>query len=103
MTNPSRIIDRQPPQSAYRWLTAPPFDCAACARRIGRDRTHYQLSKVGNPVVCIRCAETRTLHSKFFPDCPHQWHDLFDHLDRVGTRAGIAAALGLWPARKGTP
>lgn len=74
--------------------TAPAFDCRTCTRRIGRT-THYLLAD--GRVVCRRCAESRPMHATAYPDCPDRWHDLLDHLRCVGTRAGIAAHLGLWP------
>jgi hypothetical protein len=73
---------------------APPFDCHRCARRIGKDRTHYLLDT--GRVICCRCL-TKPAHARLYPDCPHAWHDPLDHLDAAGTRAGIAATLGLWP------
>lgn len=74
---------------------APPLDCAICERRIGKTAGHYLLD--GGRLACRRCVETRSLHGRVFPDCPARWHDLLDHLDSTGTRAGIAAKLGLWP------
>lgn len=74
---------------------APPLDCAVCGRRIGKTGGHYLLE--GDQLACTRCAENRSLHAAVFPGCPHAWHDLLDHLEATGTRAGIAARLGLWP------
>jgi hypothetical protein len=79
---------------------APALDCTTCHRRIGRTRAHYLLA--GDRVACTRCVETPGLHGQVYPDCPLPWHDLLDHLDSTGTRAGIAARLGLWPTRKDT-
>jgi hypothetical protein len=77
---------------------APAFDCAACGRRIGKTAGH-NLTDDGR-VLCGRCLGTRRLHARLYPDCPVAWHDLFDHARGVaGTRAGVAAALGLWPER----
>jgi hypothetical protein len=59
---------------------APPLDCAACGRRIGRRAGHFLLDD--RRVVCSRCLER---------------HRLWDQLDSQGTRAGIAHVLGLWP------
>lgn len=73
---------------------APAFDCARCGRRIGKTRTHYLLE--GNRVVCPRCLG-RQAHAALFPDCGVPWHDALDHQGTAGTRAGIAAHLGLWP------
>ncbi len=73
---------------------APAFDCASCGRRIGKTATHHLIG--GSGVVCSRCL-TRPAHARLFPDCPHRWHDVYDHQCSPGTRAGIAAHLGLWP------
>jgi hypothetical protein len=74
---------------------APPFDCARCHRRIGKTAGHI-LIKEGNRVVCSRCID-RAAHRDLFPDCGVRWHDALDHEGNPGTRAGIAAHLGLWP------
>lgn len=77
---------------------APAFDCAACGRRIGKTAGH-NLTDDGR-VMCTRCLGTRRLHRDLYPECPVAWHDLFDHARGVaGTRAGVAAVLGLWPVR----
>jgi hypothetical protein len=47
-------------------------------------------------VACDRCL-TKTAHAALYPDCSHGWHDTLDHLASAGTRAGMAAHLGLWP------
>jgi hypothetical protein len=60
---------------------APPFDCAECGRRIGKAKSHWLL-RDGQAVVCASCY----LHR----------HDA-DEAECSGTRAGIAARLGLWP------
>lgn len=75
---------------------APAFDCAGCGRRIGKASGHYLLSNSDGLVVCARCL-TKAVHARLFPDCPHRWHDTLDHSATCGTRAGIAATLGLWP------
>jgi hypothetical protein len=62
---------------------APVFGCADCGRLIGKKRSHW-LSP-GSRVICIRCHEDR--YGRTHRD---------DHLCH-GTRAGIAAHLGLWP------
>jgi hypothetical protein len=74
---------------------APPLDCHHCGRRIGMRAGHYLLE--GDRLVCSRCIEKRHLHGQLYPDCPDGWHDLLDHLQSTGTRAGIAHVLGLWP------
>ena len=59
---------------------APAFDCALCGQRIGTTRTHYV--RPDQTVVCVGCVDSRKL---------------WDEITRHGTRAGIAAALGMWP------
>ncbi len=77
---------------------APAFDCAACGRRIGKTAGHNLLED--GRVLCTRCLGTKRSHPSLFPDCPVAWHDLHDHARSVaGTRAGVAAVLGLWPER----
>lgn len=75
---------------------APPFDCHHCGRRIGKTRSHWLLDD--GQVICFRCMELgKATHAQIRPGCPHGWHDLFDHSSSNGTRAGIAAVLGMWP------
>ena len=59
---------------------APGFQCAICGMPIGKTRTHYVLRD--GRVICVRCLSK---------------HDLHDDCETQGTRAGIAAHLGLWP------
>lgn len=80
-------------------IPAPPLDCAACQRTIGKGSGHNLTDD--RRVLCMRCLFRRDLHGTFWPDCPLPWHDMFDHTSGVsGTRAGVAAALGLWPTPK---
>lgn len=66
---------------------APPFDCHQCGRRIGARRVHWVLGARADPrVCCTRCIEASA-----------GW----DAVAFAGTRAGVAAELGLWPARYG--
>jgi hypothetical protein len=62
---------------------APAFDCADCRRRIGKMRTHWIM--LGGEVICIHCHESRYARTRIDEHLAH------------GTRAGIAARLGLWP------
>lgn len=32
-------------------------------------------------------------HVRWYPACPHDWHDMFDHGGRFATRAGAWYAL----------
>ncbi len=73
---------------------APAFDCARCGRRIGKTAGHYLIE--GDRVICSRCL-AHPAHAELFPGCERRWHDVLDHLQTTGTRAGIAARLGLWP------
>lgn len=78
---------------------APPLDCAACAQTIGKWAGHNLTDDLR--VLCSRCLFRRDLHRTFWPDCPLRWHDVFDHTKSVAsTRAGVVAALGLWPTPK---
>ena len=77
---------------------APGFDCARCGLPIGKNKTHFLIE--GDRVVCVRCLDKRG-HTDLFPACPHAWHDGWDHDMMHGTRAGIAAHLGLWPRKGG--
>ena len=48
----------------------------------------------GNLLLCSRCTESwhgssRAAHAKQYPDCPTDWHDMWDHFTCSGTRAGI--------------
>jgi hypothetical protein len=61
---------------------APAFDCAMCGRRIGRGRTHWVLRELPRRVICSACTDKR---------------DLYGRIGAHGSRAGIAAHLGLWP------
>lgn len=62
---------------------APLFHCAACDRRIGKERMHF-LSKAG-AVLCVGCVDQG---------------DLYDQMQCSGSRAAIAATLGIWPRDK---
>ena len=85
---------------------APAFDCAECARRIGKNRGHHF---IGYPeqisvdrLLCTRCITStrnvqRQLHGKYYPDCRIGWHDLYDHGTCSASRAAAASLLGLWP------
>jgi hypothetical protein len=77
---------------------APPLDCSVCGRPIGKKAGHYLLE--GDRLACMRCVEKKALHAEIFTDCPHAWHDLLDHLQSTGTRAGMAMRLNLWPAAR---
>ena len=76
---------------------APALDCSLCGRIIGKSGGHNVLDD--GRIVCASCLLTGTRgHARMFPDCPATWHDPGDHARQVGgTRAGTAAALGLWP------
>lgn len=76
---------------------APALDCAACGRVIGKTAAHNVTDDMR--VLCSRCLTGgQRKHAAFFPGCEVPWHDMHDHLKHVaGTRAGAAAALGVWP------
>ena len=73
---------------------APAFNCARCGRHIGKTASHCLTE--GGRVLCTRCLG-RDAHADLFPDCGVRWHDVHDHDGSLGSRAGIAAVLGLWP------
>ena len=58
---------------------APPFDCASCGRRIGKVAGHWI---VDGTVWCTRCVERA---------------NAYDRSAIRGSRAAVAARLGLWP------
>lgn len=74
---------------------APALSCSVCRRTIGKRHSHHLTE--GDRVLCSRCMDDPQMHSRVFPDCPVRWHDMYDHAGSVGTRAGVAAHLGLWP------
>lgn len=80
---------------------APALNCAVCGRVITKGKGHYLTED--DKVVCGRLlrGQDRCVgkagHTVLYPACPERWHDVLDHLQCVGTRAGIAAHLGLWP------
>lgn len=79
---------------------APALICAGCNRPIGKKRLHLVAeTDQGNRVVggCCLGSTTRPLHRSLWPSCPELWHDVYDHSSSSGTRAGVAALLGLWP------
>jgi hypothetical protein len=84
---------------------APPIDCAACGRRIGKRAGHvllgYPDDLAVDKVICLGCmmnhTSTRLLHARFYPNCEHDWHDLWDHQHCGATRAAAAHLLGIWP------
>ncbi|HEY6706076.1 MAG TPA: hypothetical protein VJB61_00580 [Actinomycetota bacterium] len=87
-------VTREVPEGSGRWRAvneparphpgaAPPLDCAVCGRRIGKTRTHFLLND--QRVICERC--------RMRPD-PRVYDD---QVAAMGTRAGIAHVLGLWP------
>ena len=60
---------------------APALDCTECHKRIGKSRGH-NVHHDGR-VLCTRCVERGDLYNQLRYVC--------------GTRAGTAAALGVWP------
>lgn len=100
-------VARELPRGSGRWRavnepgtqhphSAPQLECSLCDRVIGKAAAHFLID--GSHVLCGRCSRATDAHARLFPDCPERWHDIFDHPISQGTRAGIAAALGIWPA-----
>lgn len=71
---------------------APALRCDECGKRIGIRRGHHVLSD-GEILLCGGCRTSysagrgRGMHSKYYPDCPDSWHDMFDHPGHLATRA----------------
>ena len=55
---------------------APALRCDECNKRIGGRRLHCILDKTH--LLCVRCMDHRHLHTKYYPDCPSAWHDMWD-------------------------
>ena len=64
---------------------APALDCHECGKRIGKRRFHCIIDNTR--VLCARCLDQRHLHTKYHPDCPTSWHDMYDHDIKLATRA----------------
>lgn len=87
-------IAREIPRGSGRWRAvnepgrphpreAPQFECSLCGRVIGKKRSVVLLKD--RRVACPGCLNRRALHGD---------------MECMGTRAGIASHLGIWP---GTP
>lgn len=75
-------------------IPAPSFDCAVCHHTLGKWRGHNVTTD--QRIICPDCI-SKPLHAELFPNCPVDWHDLYDHLRYVHSdRLAVAAALGLW-------
>lgn len=76
--------------------------CAECRRTIGKSGYHRLLGpEPYDPgrVLCINCSRrgswrptAQELHAKYYPDCPYEWHDLYDHrsVHSYGRRGAVA-------------
>lgn len=64
---------------------APALNCSACARPIGKRRGHFIFQRA--VLLCGKCADDPTAHAQRYPACDKQWHDMWDHLDCMATRA----------------
>lgn len=72
----------------------PPLQCQSCQRRIGARASHIL---IGEPptLLCVSCLSDRRSHGRYFPDCPHHWHDMYDHRPlRFATKAAAHRVLG---------
>jgi hypothetical protein len=79
-------------QSRFPWGSgpAPALDCSVCGHRMGKRRGHFIFEH--NRLICGRCADwpngsSVAAHARHYPDCPKKWHDMWDHLDCMATRA----------------
>jgi hypothetical protein len=64
---------------------APAHDCHECGKHIGNRRFHCIVDNTR--VLCGRCLDQRHLHTKYYPECPDAWHDMYDHDLKLATRA----------------
>jgi len=86
--------------SRYPWGAgrAPALRCDGCGRQIGMGIGHHVI-RDGAVLLCRHCRDPRTraamqeAHVRWYPACPHDWHDMFDHGGRFATRAGAWYAL----------
>lgn len=81
-------------------VPAPSFDCEVCHRTIDKWRGHNVTTD--NRIICSGCipGNSKPLHRELFPDCPDDWHDMYDHLRYVvSDRLAVAATLGLWDTK----
>lgn len=72
-------------------FTAHAVDCESCGRTIGKTAGHNVTDTYR--VLCSRCLNTRNLHSLWWPNCPHTWHDNFDHIRYVLSTRGAVSRL----------
>ena len=78
---------------------AQPMPCHDCGRIIGA-RKHHILS--GLSLRCYECFTWPGKHAEAFPNCPHEWHDMYDHGTRLATRAAAAHILAKSPTHTRT-
>ena len=70
---------------------APPLRCDNCGKRIRGE--HYILRHDDELLLCGTCLDRTERHATYFPDCPHTWHDLIDHLHYTASRTAAWASL----------
>jgi len=77
------------------------YRCRRCNRRIGVNKTHMLTAT--NVILCSRCVyrNSRPLHSQLYPDCPDEWHDLYDHPLASATRAYVYRVRKIPPDMEG--
>lgn len=84
---------------------APALCCDECRKRIGKSRTHFVIAS-GN-LLCPGClvltrGSSARLHAKYYPDCPEDWHDMWNHNISHATRAAAWFVLAE-PERRRCP
>ncbi|AZL13756.1 hypothetical protein CXR25_13725 [Brevibacterium aurantiacum] len=89
-------LDRSNPDGDVMSMSmAPAFTCNACHRVIGQDEGHNVTDD--HRLICYPCLTTTPLHSRWYPQCPNGWHDMYDHIRYVsGNRTSTAMLLGCW-------
>jgi hypothetical protein len=59
--------------------------CQHCAKPIGKDRLHAVVN--ADTVLCCDCTSIAGQHARYHPDCPRDWHDMWDHDLKLADRA----------------
>ncbi|MCV7399774.1 hypothetical protein H7K24_06370 [Mycobacterium fragae] len=62
--------------------------CAVCRHRIGK-RCGRIITTETDIICCVRCVmeHSKLAHKVAYPDCPIDWHDMWDHQHVSATRA----------------
>jgi pyruvate/2-oxoacid:ferredoxin oxidoreductase beta subunit len=61
--------------------------CDSCGIKLAANAIHNVLPTAVPRTVCTSCVHRISLHRRFYPQCPYDFHDLFDHNFTICTRA----------------